>query len=199
MYEFENRRQCLFYFKFLICFCSVIHWSNSRIRTLSILLYYIYRRSRLMHNRKQKRNYFEKLISRCQKSIEFFTFFDLKLIRTRNIVFRFLIWFLHCCLNSYRKTWKIIMIVTFAFSKFELIERLQKSSQNVKLTIVFEFFFSDFFHWFACRVCWNFDDIIIRIFCEFVALQKFFRRKINLLFCFERRFSRERFNRIELL
>ena len=77
---------CLFYFRFLICFCSVIHWLDSRIRALSILFYF----STITCARSRtKRNHFEKLVFRCQKSINFFTFFDLKFIRTRNICFSF--------------------------------------------------------------------------------------------------------------
>ena len=41
-----------------------------------------------------ERDHLERLVSRCQKSSEFFTFLDLKLIRTRNIASRFLIWLL---------------------------------------------------------------------------------------------------------
>ena len=100
---------CLLYFRFLICFCSVTHWSDSRIRALSILLsfnnerisstrcqwfyrrmhtflnmlscssrwsseksmhysvllFFTHRRSCLMHNREQKRDHLERLVSRC--------------------------------------------------------------------------------------------------------------------------------------
>ena len=82
-YELESRRQYLFYFKFLICFCSIIHWSNSRIRALSILLYSSTITSDAQSKATKKSfeelffslaltRSFEELISRCQKLFEKF-------------------------------------------------------------------------------------------------------------------------------
>ena len=120
--------------------------------------YYIHRRSRLMHNRKQKRNHsntkfflYWKFLEKynfqternhsntkyffVNKSLHSQFFFDLKFIRTRNIFFR-LIWnsfehelFVFCfdlistfLFDHIEMIWKIIIVVIFAFDKFDLIE-----------------------------------------------------------------------------
>ena len=80
-YKLESRRQCLLYFRFLICFCSAIHWSDSRIRALSVLLYSsaitFDAQSRAAKKSLEKLFFsfaltrsLEELVSRCQKSFE---------------------------------------------------------------------------------------------------------------------------------
>ena len=217
----ENRRHCLFYFKFLNMFLFN-HFLNQTRKFAHYQYYYIHWQSRLMHNRKQKRNHFEKLISRCQKSIEFFislliwNSFEHELFVFRSLIWSSfehelfvsrLIWFQHFCLItskwfdfcifvwSYRNDliWKIIIIVILTFDKFKLIKLFAKIVANTK-TIVFEVFFQRFSKSFEqiVRIAefllmkrndWDFDDIIIKVFCELVVLQKSFWRK-NLLFLF---------------
>ena len=110
----------------------MIRFENSRIINTII-----YRRSRLMHNRKQKRNhsntkYF--LVVRNSNSQLFFLIS--KFIRTRDICFSSnlwnsfeheifvsrLIWFQHFCFDRIEMIWKIIIVVIFASDRLELIE-----------------------------------------------------------------------------
>ena len=97
----ESRRHCLLYFRFLNMlllnhlmnqtrefahyqyYCThrrsrLMHSrehqeDHSKNCSLHFLCLQLHRWSRLKHNREQKRNHLERLISRCQKSIEFFT------------------------------------------------------------------------------------------------------------------------------
>ena len=93
--------------------------------------------------------------------------------------------------ESHRQTWKIIIIMIFSFNKFELIDLFTEIVAKRQIDDCFWIFFlNDLFYRVVCHVCWNVDDTIIRIFCTC---------RIDILFCFERWFSRERFSRIELL
>ena len=116
-----------------ICSCSVTHWSDSRIRALSILFYSSTTTSGARS--RAERDHLERLVSRCQKSIESFTFLDLKLIRTRSTCFLFFWFEAHpstgylllvlasaFLLDRIEMTWRITMIVTSASGRLELIE-----------------------------------------------------------------------------
>ena len=206
MNEFKHRESLsLFTSNSWICFCSIISWVKFENSRISILLYL----STITFDAqsKTKTKSFAKLVFRCQK-FEFANFCWFQIhsntkylfivwfethSNTRYLLF-VLIWFQHFCsiaskwfdfcifVWSHRNDliWKIIIVVIFAFDKLELFETncLNKSfsSQN-----------------FCCR---NDNWWRNRSSCLF-KFRWYYDQKF--LFCSERRFSRERFSRIELL
>ena len=176
------------------CFCSVIHWSDSRIRALSVLLYSSTITSGAQSRAAKKsleRLFFslsltrslEELVSRCQKSLEEFIislWIDFALLH-----------------ESHRKTWRSIVVVIFSSSRFELIDLSAEIVAKRQIDDCFWIFsLSDLFHWVVCA-CWDFDDTMIKVFCVLLHCRNHVDE--DSLRCSERRFSRERSSRVELL
>ena len=186
----------------------------SQTREFAHYQYYcIHRRSRLMHNREQKRDHSNTksfFIENLSKNVIFrkneiiltrslsllievrIRNFSSKIIRTRNLssmkfvfedvlVFEFNLIFASL-LDRIEMIWRITIIVIFAFDRFELIELFAKIVASTR-TIAFEVSLSTIFRivWtsrshrrilLSKRSNWDFDDIMIKVSCELVSLQK---------------------------
>ena len=96
-------------------------------------------------------------------------------------------------IESHRMIWKIIMIVIFSFSKFELIDLFAEIVAKRQIDDCFwNFFFSDFIFIESSIM---FAEISMKLWSE----QNVMIFVIRLLFVSKRWFSHERFSRIELL
>ena len=220
MNEFKFRKSSsLFTSNSWICFCRN-HFMNQTRKFAHYQYYYIYRRSRLMHNRKQNRNHPNTKFFSIENFSKDVIFRQNEIIRTRNFsrcyefdfATFFVTWnsfehelFAFWCVShqtiwfDFASLFERIDMIWFEKSLSSWFSHLANSNWSKRLQKSTDaFFFQWFFDQVVYRVCWNFDDIMIEISCEFVTLQKS-SWKENLLRCFERQFSRERFNRIELL
>ena len=154
-----SRHQCLLYIKFLKMFLlnhSLIRFENSRIINIIIFI-----DDHVWCIRKQKRNYFEKLVSRCQKFFEKFIIFLLTWNSFEHEIF------VSCSLKFSER------FITFLRHDFCII--VWVTSTDLK-----NYYSRDFRIWqiridrFVCknhrktsnwRLFFDFDDIMIRIKC----------------------------------
>ena len=142
MYELENRRQCLFYFKFLICFCSIIHWSDSKIRALSILLYSSMITSDAQSKTKTKS--FRKINFSLSEIFRKIYSFSLKIIRKIHNFSVDLTWnsleheIFASTIKSFSKNLWLHYDLIFTFDKLELIDLFAKIVAKRQIDDCFE-------------------------------------------------------------